>query len=456
MNRIVAARRHDWEYWYTIVALLFLTNALYPLLYDLVGVRVDTYGDSNPLNLLFAAFIYLIAGLLILKSPGSALKLIQQNPFTVVLLLLPLCSELWSVDPGTTFRRAAAYTLTGVFCVYLAGRLSPEVLLKRLMFVMFIGGVASILYAILLPRYGITPSGMNAGTWRGVFGQKNDLGRISSIALVVSYFVQPANLTERVCRILTMTIFAFLLVLAQSRTNWLIMSGMIGLVPLLRVMRNRRLALSLRVLIVLSFSASFALIVLFGSEQILAAVGRDNSFSGRETLWRGVTAIVNEHYPVLGAGYGAFWTDRGGVQELDSYLSFWSTRPDQAHSGYLNVRADLGAAGLYMLITFIVVTSLQLLRCIVREPHRAAWPAFACLVFFFVMNNITETVAFKHSDITWAIMLIVAFHVGSRQKQMAGRAVKVTPISGHSRSHALKPMMVAGAPMARPSPGSSV
>jgi hypothetical protein len=108
-----------------------------------------------------------------------------------------------------------------------------------------------------------------------------------------------------------------------------------------------------------------------------------------------------------------------------------------------------------MLIAFIVVTSIQLLRCIVREPHRAAWPAFACLVFFFVMNNITETVAFKHSDITWAIMVIVAFHAGSRQKQAAGRPVKAAPKTARYGSTAYKPRKVVGTSMVRPNPGSS-
>ena len=455
MSQTASGRRHDWEYWYTIIALLFLSNALYPFLYDLVGIRIDTYGDSNRLNLAFAALIYLIAGLLILKSPANALRVLEQNPFIVALLLLPLLSELWSVDPGTTFRRAAAYTLTGVFCIYIAGRLSPEQFLKRLMLVVLIGGVASLLYAILLPRYGIMQGGMNLGSWEGVYGQKNDLGRISTIALIVSYFVQPANLTERFYKYLTISIFLFLLVASQSRTNWLIVSGVVVLVPLLRMLRNRRFALSLRLLTVLSFSAGFALLVLFGTEQILAAVGRDDTFSGRETLWRGVTTIVNAHYPILGAGYGAFWTDNGGVQELASYLSYWSSKPDQAHSGYLNARADLGAVGLVMLVIFLVIASAQLLRRIIREPHRPVWPAFACLMFFFLINNITETVAFKHSDITWSIVLIVAFYAGTYQKQPVRRPVQAAPKAIHYGSVAFKPVKVAESALLRPSPGNS-
>ncbi|HEX3484810.1 MAG TPA: O-antigen ligase family protein [Micropepsaceae bacterium] len=442
MTRHISASRHDWEYWYSIVALLFLSNALHPFLSELIGIKIETYGDSNPLNLLVSIILYLIAGLLILKSPGNTLKLLQQNPFTVALLLLPLVSEFWSVDPGTTFRRAAAYTLTGVFCVYIAGRLTPEQFLKRLMFIVLIGGVASLLYAVVMPQFAITPGGMNAGTWRGVYGQKNDLGRISTIALICAYYFRPANRTETFYRYLTTIIFLFLLVASQSRTSWLIVVAFYVGVPLLRVMRDKRLTLSLRLFIAFSCAVTLGLVALASSEEILAALGRDDTFSGRETLWRAVTTIVNERFPVLGAGYGAFFTNNGGGQDLDAYIGYWVGRPDQAHSGYLNVRADLGAVGLVVLLVFLAITSAQLIRLILSRPNQSVWPAFGGLMVFFLINNYTETVAFKHSDISWAIVVIMAFYAGS-QRQKAVHPVKLTPKDIRYRKLALRPISIA-------------
>src|SRR5262245_12417627 len=137
----IERRGHDWEYWYTLFALLFLTGALVPLLYDIGRTRLAAPGDSNPRRLAAAPLLHPLAASLSLKSIGRTTKLLQENPLVVALLLLPPVSMLWSVDPEATFRRAIACSLTTVFCVYLAGRLSPEELLKRLMFVFLLGGI---------------------------------------------------------------------------------------------------------------------------------------------------------------------------------------------------------------------------------------------------------------------------------------------------------------------------
>jgi len=428
MTRAAGKQGHDWEYWYTLIALLFLTGALIPILYDLGGTRVAARGDSNPLRLGLATLLYLVAGLLALKSVGGTFRLLQKNPLALALLLLPLLSMIWSVDPGATFRRAVACSLTIVFCIYIAGRLSPEELLKRLMFVLLLGGVASIFYSILVPQYGMHYDAGNFGSWKGVYGHKNDLGRVSAIALIVSYFVRRSNHTERLYRFLAITIFLLLLVMSQSRTNWLIMLGIAGFVPLLELLRNKRLTLSLRLLLVVSFGIACVILVISSASELLAAVGRDDSYSGRQSLWRGVIAVVSDNYPILGAGYGAFFSELGGVREL-GFLVAWGSIPDHAHNGYLNVWADLGTVGLVVLVLFLVTTSAHLIRRSINEPHRPVWVAFSALMFFFLLNNISSSVALKHSDIAWVAVLIASFYARAAIRSDARRRPTLQPVS---------------------------
>lgn len=421
-------RGHDWEYWYTLIALLFLTGALVPLLHDLSGTRVEARGDSNPLRLGLATLLYLIAGLLALRSIGGTVRTLQRNPLIVALLLLPLVSVLWSVAPDLTFRRAAACALTIVFCIYLAGRLSPEDLLKRLMFVLLLGGVASIFYSVFVP-YGMHYDAGNAGSWKGVYGHKNDLGRVSAIALIISYFVRPTNQAERLYRFLTIGIFLFLLAMSQSRTNWLIMTAMAGFVPLLSLFRNRGFTLPLRVLLVLSFGIACVALVVAGFGDLLAAVGRDETFSGRQSLWEGVITVVSDRYPILGAGYGAFFSELGGVRELYYLVASWGSIPDHAHNGYLNVWADLGAVGLITLVLFLVTTFAHLLRCSVNQPDRAVWGALCALMFFFFLNNISSSVALKHSDIAWVTVLIASVYARAPIGSVLHRRLAPRPVN---------------------------
>jgi O-antigen ligase len=410
MTEAVTKRGHDWEYWYTLIALLFITGALTPLLVALGAAAVEDRGDSNPIRLGLAALLYLVAGLLALKSVGKTLRLLEKNPLALALLLLPLLSIMWSVDPGLTFRRAVACTLTTVFCIYLAVRLSPEELLKRLMFTLLLGGVASILYSVLVPQFGMDLDGAYFGAFKGVYGHKNELGRVSVIALIVSYFVRPSNQNERLYRFLTITIFLFLLVMSQSATNWIIMMGLAGFVPMLGLLRSKRLALSLSALLVLSLGIATIFLVASNAEALLAAVGRDETFTGRETLWRGIITVVSENYPILGAGYGAFFSNLGGVREL-GLLVLWSSAVEHAHNGYLNVWADLGIVGLLILVLFLVTTSAHMLRRAIDEPHRPVWSALCALMFFFLINNISSSVAFKHSDLAWVTILVASFCV---------------------------------------------
>jgi len=273
MTGPVAKRGHDWEYWYTIIALLFITGALTPLFAILGGAQVEDRGDSNPFRFGLATLLYLIAGLLAFKSVGKTLELLQKNPLAFALLVLPLVSTIWSVDPALTFRRAVACALTTVFCIYLAGRLSPEGLLKRLMFTLLLGGVVSIFYSVLLPQYGMHFDAANDGAFRGIYGHKNDLGRVSVIAIVVSYFVVPSNQTERLYRFLTLSVFLFLLAVSKSVTNWFIMLGLVGFVPMLALLRSERLSLPLRVLLVLSFGVGTIVLVFVNAEALLEHLG---------------------------------------------------------------------------------------------------------------------------------------------------------------------------------------
>jgi O-antigen ligase len=409
----VGKQGHNSEYWYTLIALLFITGALTPLLGILGGAQVEVRGDSNPFSFGLAALLYLVAGLLALESVGKTLELLRKNPLSIALLLLPLASIIWSVDPALTFRRAVACALTTVFCIYLAERLSPEELLKRLMFTLLLGGVASIFFSVLVPQYGMHLDAANYGAFRGVYGHKNELGRVSVIAIIVSYFVRPSNHTERLYRFLALTIFLFLLAMSKSVTNWFIMLGLVGFVPILALLRSERLSLFLRVFLVLSFGIAAIILVTSNVEELLAAVGRDETFTGRETLWRGVITVVSERYPILGAGYGAFFSNLGGVRELFFLVSSWGSIPEHAHNGYLNVWADLGAVGLLVLVLFLVTTTVHLLRRAINEPHRPAWGALSALMFFFLVNNISSSVALQHSDIAWIAIVLASFYARS-------------------------------------------
>lgn len=395
------------EYWFTILALLVLANALSPLFYDFFGSKSAEYTDVNPGRLASTLLVYAIAGGIAIRRIGYTKELLARNPFVLMIFLLPLISIIWSVDPSTTVRRGVAHLLTGALCLYIVSSMSPEELLRRLTLSFLIGGVASLLYTVGSPYNAIHHGGGIDGSWKGVYGHKNDLGRICSIALVCAYFSTSLTVAQKRIRLATLLIFLFLLVMSQSRTNWFIVAAMVGVIPMTAWLRNGRVAPGLRIGAFLTIAVGATLVVTFGADAMLAAVGRDATFSGRTTLWRGVQAIIDQKYPYLGAGYGAFFTRAGGIYQLTPYLSAWSGIPNHAHSGFLDTRANLGIPGVTLLALFILVTGKRLITRVMADTHRNVWAGFIALLFLYLFNNFSSGVSFKHSDMAWVLLVVI-------------------------------------------------
>jgi len=72
-------------------------------------------------------------------------------------------------------------------------------------------------------------------------------------------------------------------------------------------------------------------------------VGRDESMSGRDTLWADVFNAGMKS-PIFGSGYGAFWYEGRG-REL---TGTWN--PRQAHNAYIDVFVDIGVLGLLLVL----------------------------------------------------------------------------------------------------------
>lgn len=418
MTLVFEKKESKLEYWFTILALLSLSGALLPLFGE---QRLAQDSDVNTGRMLTNTAIFLAASGIALYRWGVTSVLLSRNLLVAALFLLPLTSMVWSADPGVTFRRATAHLLTGFFCIYIAGRMTPEELMRRLMLAFLIGGVASIAYIGM--GMGVHTGGSLGGAWKGVYGQKNELGRIASLAIIVALFATPTNARERLMRLATIGIFAIMVVMCQSRTNWLTLAVMLAVIPLTNFLQDRRVAPSLRLGLVVTAVVTLVLGVAVGAPMILTASGRDMTFSGRQTLWHGVNNVIAAKYAYLGAGYGAFFTENGASYMVKPYIAHWRGVPSHAHNGVINTRADMGIPGLIVLAIFVIGLGSRLLHKMMTDGNRKAWPMFGAVFVLFLINNFSESVAFKHSDIAWILVLIAYIYAADPLK--AARRVPV-------------------------------
>lgn len=397
-----------WETAYILLALLVVTQALEPIL--LLGTPSDdALTDSSPTTLFSALAIYVVALVFLLRQPVHAVRMVADNPLLVLIFILPLLSVFWSEDPGVSLRRAIALAMTGLFCVYLAIRLSPDEFLRKLLLALFIGGVASLLVTAAFPGIAIEHSSINTGSWKGVYGHKAILGRIAAVAVMVSIYVRPKYRWERIMRWATVAIFLFLSIESQSRASWLMLLAGLGFVLILWVVRAERLSTGLKVGIAAIIALALLLLAVASFDMVLSDFGRDDTFSGRTKLWQGAIAVAEAKHPILGAGYRAFWTE-SGASGVRSYILSWARLPAHGHNGYLDVWLEMGIPGLVAFAAFLVMTTARLAVRVLREPHDPSWAAFSVFLFLFILNNVSVTVAFKHTDIAWVFAVLAALY----------------------------------------------
>jgi O-antigen ligase len=106
--------------------------------------------------------------------------------------------------------------------------------------------------------------------------------------------------------------------------------------------------------------------------------GRDATLTGRTEIWAGLLPEV-EQRPLLGFGFGSFWTShRRIVHDISD-----------GHNGYLDVLLDLGAVGLSIYSAWFMLAARKLHKALSLDYDRAT-----LAVSFLVMTlafNITES-----------------------------------------------------------------
>jgi exopolysaccharide production protein ExoQ len=377
--------------------------------------------DSNEAGSLLnqvVTFGFSAAGIGILALYGLPVWLVAVLRRSWPILLfsaLAVASVLWSLDPGATLRRGMALVLFTGFLIYLTARFSSAEMLDRLL-IAFVIFVAVGYLAVLIPGQGITPDGILAGTWRGLTGQKNEFGRACAIIMAIAVIAVVLRRGQFQMAWIGVAVFALpLLVMSGSKTPLAAVFAALGLTLLVKTLSSRRIG---SLMIGGSLAATTAIAVLMALvltvgvilPLVLELLGRDLTFSGRLSLWNYVLAR-SEDRQLLGSGFRAFWseTNRLFYFEHFRYRIEGETRiPFHSHSGFLDMRAELGWIGVGLLVVVLAST--------MRTIHRGfaagltLSPSLLCMMFVFtIVFSVTERSFLQYFDTIWFFYLLFYF-----------------------------------------------
>lgn len=394
-----------WEKFFAVTGLFLSTYAVIPLLRKQSGIVFDPFQGDIIIQALWA-LIYAITFFLLLKHWRQVLRVAFLDKFIWLLLILAFASTLWSGAPVVTLRRCAALLGTTAFGVYLAACYTRQELLRLLLWALGSCAVLSILFALLLPSYGIHLKTYLA--WRGVYENKNILGCFMALAAITWLLNSFSQSRGRLVGFAFCVTSIALLLLSKSITAFVAFFVLLFFL-LIYYLAHYRNIWAVRPLAILAVGSLF---IWFYNhlELVLITLGRDTTLTGRTLIWQEIWGMILQR-PWLGYGYSAFWLGWNGPSS-----HVWNVLPSKvisAHSGFLDLWLQLGLAGVCI---FLVSFFANLFKAhVLLRGKKSLAEMFPLLFFLFILvYNISESAILVQNSMFWILYVAISIQLRNR------------------------------------------
>lgn len=338
-------------------------------------------------------------------------KIIRAWPAWLILfglIALAYVSKYWSIDPEVTSRRVIAMAINSAFAVYVGCIFRGAPLPRMLMNTSLVMAIGSLIMVFAFPRIGVHQMD-NAGLWRGLWYEKNQMGLVMVVGAVSSAAVLAADHLAGNGRKPWVPLLAFglttLLVMAtQSKTSllcWLLGVGMIGFWWLLKQGGAAITIVAVWFAVVTSSLAAWLWNT--DSAAILQALGKDPSLTGRTLIWEALMRRVAER-PMTGYGFSAFW----GVDSIPAREIRLETQwpVPSAHNGWIDLLVQLGWPGAIFVGAVMLVSAILVIVRLNGMGAREGYWSIAYLTVFTALS-LSESVLLTHANLPWILMLAI-------------------------------------------------
>jgi O-antigen ligase len=365
------------------------------------GRDPDVISTDVPLpTVIIEAGVYAVGGLLVLIRWRRVANAARRVWPLVALTFLAAISIVWSDAPMLTVRRSVFLLGSTLIGIYLGERFSIEQWSRWLAQMLCVIIAASVILFCISPSSAIDYTAYN-GAWKGVTINKNTFGWYMAIAVGVLTLVR----FRRFCwsRYVFLLTAAILLLLSRSATSLVGCALIVSFIPLWPVIRAGAKTRRLVYVLVLAAIGTSAYLILAQQELLFRVLGRDPTFTGRTDLWALVVSAISRH-PILGYGYGAFWSGMK-PEVLNIYIaSRWL--PMGAHNGFLELCLAFGSVGLPLFLYFIL-RSFRIAKDYIRanESWLSIWPMTYLLMFVF--HNLFESHLLETRSLEYLLFVTV-------------------------------------------------
>lgn len=361
--------------------------------------------EQNPEGGAFLRFMWLpvygVTLCMLFVHRENLSRILLRSPALVLLVLLTLCSALWSLDPATSFRRGIAAICTAGFGFYLAAGFSWRDMLRCLGLAWLILAVGNLIAGGLFPGFGRMQE-IHPGAWCGLWFEKNQMGGNFARSAFLFAFLIATDRDWRRLWIIGLVFSAALVLLSTSKTSLLGLILGSGILLAYLWMRTHRLLALASMWLMFTVSIFATIFVMAMPETVVSIMGRDLTLTGRTDIWE-VLLREMEQRPLLGFGYGTFWAAESEPAMRVRLETEWNV--PTAHNGILEVMLALGQIGAALfIIDYLLNAGRSLLSAHLRASSAFAFGYLAIYALF----SVSESVILVQNNITWLTYCAIA------------------------------------------------
>lgn len=383
----------SWVLW--IPTIWMLSIASKPL-----GVWFATSADiegGSPLDRIFQSTVIIIGFIIIAWRKTGCKGVLKDNWPLFLLMGYMLMSVLWTNDQYMSFKRWARAIPVVIMAFVVLTERSPrqalESLFRRTIYIL-------IPFSVLLIKY-YTKLGVaytrweGEQMWLGVTLHKNGLGRLCLVSAFFLIWTLIRRWKERDVAfhkyLNYVDIFLLCITLwllkgppgSYSATSITSLAAGLTILFFIWWLKKRQIVLSANTLsAIMVFIFVFGIITFFvgGSTigGVSGTVGRDASLTGRTDVWVALIPVAMQK-PLLGLGFGGFWTPE--TMELYNISG--------SHNGYLDILLELGFVGIIFFALFLIHSIRKAQKYYTGDFD---WSnLWICFLIMLVIHNITES-----------------------------------------------------------------
>ena len=362
--------------------------------------------------------IFVVQGHQAVRRLSMQMKLVTSFPI-LALLLFPV-SQL-----ATRTMSSGALLLAAILLMYyIMSRYAFDELLELFLILGTGTIVASIVFALALPQYGLDRMGGHATAWKGIFSAKNYLGDMAVFFLTMAVSYRGRTSFLRSVRVSQIVFCLVAIAFSRAATAYLLTAIYVVYFLIMKTLHRFRKKDYFVLCILLLGALSVAAVVILAAPDLLFSVlGKDSTLTGRTGIWSAVIDSIARR-PLLGYGYQAFWLGLEGESYHVILAVSWLLA--QAQNGFLDVTLEMGAAGLAIVVLVFGFAFRDAGVCLFRSRDHAQLRAvewYLAVVLLTLICNFDESFLFEPKHLGSMIFVIAC--VGLKQEWLRLQASAV-------------------------------